>query len=175
MNRLRRMLHERCECAAARDPVDGESPRPLETAERAFRLRVEEPVDRDELTASCEQELQHGHVPPEGSAAQAALPEERPAERPERAAGGRARLSIDVEADPLLELPHAPDRRRAGDSVDGPQVRPVGAQRDLEARGLRFDAGRSRRRWQSGEEECNHADKAPHGRWFSPPRPVSCR
>ena len=46
MNRLRCMLRERCECAAARDPVDGESPRPLEPAERAFRLRVEEPVDR---------------------------------------------------------------------------------------------------------------------------------
>ena len=169
------MLRERCERACPCNAVGCEAARALKAAKGTFRLSVEKSVDRDELAAACEQELQHRDIPAECSATERPLAEERAAERAHCPPRRRPGFPVDMQADPVLEPADAASRRRSRNAVDRPEIEAIRPQRDLKTGDLRGDARGCRRRRKGEEQERGQAKDPPHGRCFSPRPPVSSR
>ena len=138
------MLRDRAQRPRPDDGVGLQVHRPLVLAQRSCGLRAHVPVESTVVhTATRQQELQHGDVPAEVTAAQRARAEEGTPKRPER--GPRAEVG-DAEGQSMaaLERPYDRGRARPGDSVDLGEIEAVRAQGDLQARDLRV-SGRVRR------------------------------
>ena len=162
MDRCRGPAPERGERPLPGDPIRGELPRALEAAERALGPRVEVAIDGHELAASSEQELQDGNVPAKAPAPQCPAPEERAAERSQRASRRRPGTAVGMKAGAPLERRNAARCRSAGNPVDRAPVEPVGAEGDLKARDLGIDAGGRGRRGEGETDENEQADDASH-------------
>jgi hypothetical protein len=78
-----RLTQEHCQGLSARDPVDGEVVNVLEPSERAFGVQAEMAVDRQDRTASAEEELKDRHVEARGMSMKNARAKPRPPEHPE--------------------------------------------------------------------------------------------
>ena len=150
--------------------------RPLVLAQRGCGLRAHVPVESTRVhTAARQQELQHGDVPAEVTAAQRARAEEGTPERPER----RARPRVgDAEGQVVaaLERAHGRGRARPGDPVDLGEIEAVRAQGDLQARDLRVSACRGDgRRGKRGDRQDDDPKTAHQGRTLRPAPGLSCK
>ena len=114
----------------------------LEPDERGGRARAEPAVDRPAREpVAREQELQRGDVPPARGRHDRARAQPWPPAPPQRAPRARPRDAVHGDARPRLEPPHRRPRQRAADAVHVTAVEALGAQRDLEGRHVRGDAG----------------------------------
>ena len=105
----------------------------LEPRERPGGRSSEPAVDGGRVEPVRDQpELERGDIPADGTDRELALPEQRPAERPEC----RARLALDTPGDreslDPLQIGQPRRRQRPLDAVDGRRIEPVGVERNLE-------------------------------------------
>ena len=113
----------------------------LQESHATERRAVEVRVHRDVDPLPDEHELEHGYVPAELAAPQRARAEERSSERTERLPRARIGDARDTQAVGPLEGSDSGDGLRPRDRIDRTAVEALGAQRHLQAGGLRVTAG----------------------------------